>query len=93
MQLVRAAAKEYRAEWLRYAHDWIRENDPAGALEMLGLRGISVYDEAAEGKLRRSRYFIADPSYDDCGAVRSIWCAERGHMEPEGDETRRTDGC
>lgn len=85
--------KEYRAEWLRYVHDWIRENDPAGALEMLGLRGISVYDEAAEGKLRRSRYFIADPSYDDCGAVRSIWCAERGHMEPEGDETRRTDGC
>ena len=69
--------KAYRAEWLQYAHDWIRRNDPAGALEMLGTRGISCYDQTAEGNLRRAVYFIADPAFDDCDAVCEIWCRER----------------
>ena len=65
----------YRAQWLQYAHDWIRRNDPAGYLEMLGVRGISVYDESAASKLKRQRYFIADAG--DVETVRAIWCAER----------------
>ena len=67
--------KEYRAAWLQYAHDWIRENDPAGYLEMLGVRGISVYDENSPTKLTRRRYFIGETG--DYEAVRAIWCAEQ----------------
>ena len=67
--------ESYRAEWLQYAHDWIRDNDPAGYLEMLGVRGISVYDEEAPNKLTRRRYFIGET--DDWKVVRDIWQSER----------------
>src|SRR5689334_21478773 len=28
----------YRADWLRYARDWVRETDPGGHLERTGVR-------------------------------------------------------
>ena len=31
-----------RRAWLRYAYDWLRENDPAGHLEMPGARVVSL---------------------------------------------------
>lgn len=67
--------ESYRAEWLRYAHDWLRDNDPAGYLEMLGVRGISIYDETSPNKLSRRRYFIGET--DDWKVVRDIWQSER----------------
>ena len=42
---------------------------------MLGVRGISVYDEEAPNKLTRRRYFIGET--DDWKVVRDIWQFER----------------
>jgi hypothetical protein len=36
--------KEYRAEWLQYAWDWVRKTDPNGFLEMPGSRTASSRD-------------------------------------------------
>jgi len=36
--------KSYRAEWLQYAWDWVRETDPNGYLEMPGSRTVSSSD-------------------------------------------------
>ena len=39
---------DYRAKWLRYAHDWIRDNDPNGHLMMPGVRCARLFDENDE---------------------------------------------
>lgn len=37
----------YRKEWIRYAFDWLKENDPAGHLEMPGARVVSLSDRSS----------------------------------------------
>ena len=64
-------SRAYRAQWLRYASDWVRKTDPSGFLEMPGSRTV------------RSRdihwYFANNPSpavpngFGDENAIRGIW--------------------
>jgi len=65
--------KEDRANWLRYAWNWVRRTDPNGFLEMPGSRTlVSPLD-------RKSWYYANNPSaavpdgYGDEGAIRVIW--------------------
>lgn len=44
--------EEYRNKWLRYAHDWIRKNDPAGFLQMPGRVPLAEPREMAGAKTR-----------------------------------------
>ena len=71
--------KEYRAEWLRYAGDWLRETDPAAHLQMPGSRTMrSPLDN-------RWWYYANNPSgavsegSGDEEAIRAIW-ANDGKM-------------
>lgn len=59
----------YRASWLQYAHDWIRDTDNAGFLCMTGSRPYySIKDE------KNSWYNINNPLFEkDKTAILSIW--------------------
>ncbi|MCX5682772.1 MAG: hypothetical protein NT049_03710, partial [Planctomycetota bacterium] len=68
-------SREYRANWLRYAQDWLRKTDPAGHLQMPGSRTMrSPLDN-------RRWYFANTPSaavpegLGDEEAIRAIWAA------------------
>lgn len=36
--------EDYRKEWISYAYDWLKANDPVGHLEMPGARVVSLED-------------------------------------------------
>jgi hypothetical protein len=65
--------KEYRAQWLQYAWDWVRKTDPNGFLEMPGSRTARSPDT--------QWYFANHPSpvvptgLGDEEAIRNIWAA------------------
>lgn len=69
---------DYRNRWLSYAMRWIRENDPAGHLQMPGIRCLSG---AANGK---RWYYVNQPSertpdgYGQEAAIRQLWIADSG---------------
>ncbi len=68
--------KEYRANWLRYAWDWVRKTDPNGHLQMPGSRTIR---SPLDG---RRWYYANTPSaavpngFGDEEAIRAIWAAD-----------------
>jgi len=66
-------SKEYRANWLKYAWDWVRKTDPNGYLQMPGSRTVSSPD---------IRWYFANyPSpavpngFGDEKAIRTVWAA------------------
>ena len=68
----------YRNEWLRYAWNWLMENDPNGFLEMPGFRMITNGPTGAEGK--RIATYIADTKSAACPncfsqeeTIKAIW--------------------
>jgi hypothetical protein len=69
-------SKQYRADWLRYAWDWVRRTDPNGYLQMPGSRTLT-------SPLDRKRWYYANtPSptvpdgLGDEEAIRAIWAAD-----------------
>ena len=69
--------KQYRANWLQYAWDWVRKTDPDGYLEMPGSRTMrSPLDH-------RQWYYANAPSsavpegMGDEDAIRGIWKRDR----------------
>lgn len=69
-------SEPYRAQWLKYAWDWVRETDPNGFLEMPGSRTMR---SPLDGK----RWYYANrPStavpagLNDEAAIKAIWEAE-----------------
>jgi len=67
--------ENYRNEWLRYAFDWIRQNDPNGHLQMCVIR--MIYGPQAEKTLRS--YFANTKSpacpvgYSQEETIKEIW--------------------
>ncbi len=68
-------SKEYRADWLQYAWDWVRTTDPNGYLQMPGSRTVSSPDI--------HWYFANNPStavpngFGDEKAIRKVWGGAR----------------
>jgi len=66
--------KQFRATWLRYAWDWVRQTDPNGYLEMPGSRTAVAPDSRW--------YFANNPSaavptgLGDEEAIRAVWAAD-----------------
>jgi hypothetical protein len=66
--------RQYRADWLQYAWDWVRKTDPKGFLQMPGSRTVSSPDI--------HWYFANDPSpavptgFGDEEAIRAVWAAD-----------------
>ncbi len=65
--------KNYRKEWLRYAWDWVRTNDPDGYLQMPGSRIL-------QSPLDKMRWYYANNPGDrvpqgwgDEDAIRAVW--------------------
>jgi pimeloyl-ACP methyl ester carboxylesterase len=71
-------SKEYRANWLRYAWDWVRTTDRNGCLQMPGSRTMR---SPLDGK---RWYHANNPSpavpngLGDEEAIRAIWAADAG---------------
>lgn len=70
-------SKQYRAQWLLYAWNWIRKTDPNGYLEMPGSR-------TETSPLNHHRWYFANASsaavpqgLDDEEAIREIWKHDR----------------
>jgi hypothetical protein len=67
-------SREYRAQWLHYAWDWVRTTDPNGYLEMPGSRTATSPDSRW--------YFANNPSpavptgLGDEDIIRAIWAAD-----------------
>ncbi len=68
--------REYRAEWLRYAWNWVRKTDANGFLQMPGSRTL-------RSPLDNLRWYYANkPSpavpdgFGDEDAIRAIWAAD-----------------
>jgi hypothetical protein len=72
-------SNEDRNGWLRYAGQWLRENDPVGHLQMPGIRCLSGAPD------RKRWYFVNSPSaatpdgYGQEQTVRAIWESDRGN--------------
>ena len=70
-------SRQYRADWLLYAYDWLRANDPNGHLEMPGSR-------TETSPLNHRRWYSANlksaavpDGLGDEVAIRSIWSKDR----------------
>ena len=73
-------SKQYRADWLKYAWDWVRKTDPNGYLQMPGSRTASSPDI--------HWYYANNPSpavpngLGDEEAIRAVWAADSTHPRP-----------
>jgi hypothetical protein len=69
--------KEYRANWLRYAVDWVKENDPHGYVQMPARRTLAA---PLEGNIRiyraNRRSAVCPGGFDMEQAIREIWQKE-----------------
>ena len=54
-------SEEYRKQWLKYAFNWIRENDPNGFLQMPVSRLVSLCEGKGRGKYRGNTKSEANP--------------------------------
>jgi len=70
--------RDYRAKWLRYAWDWLRQTDPNAHLEMPGSRVL----RSPRDDLRW--YYANNPGekvpqgFGDEEAIRAIWASDTG---------------
>jgi len=74
--------EDYRNEWLRYAWNWLRENDPNGFLQMPGGRMLTNGPPAAGGG--RQRWYFANTRGPECpqgssqeDTIKAIWEEDR----------------
>jgi len=78
-------SKTYRAHWLHYAWDWVRQTDPNGFLEMPGSRTMrSPLDGRRWYYANRPSDVIPD-GLDDEVAIRAIWSTEASPTISNGD--------
>ena len=70
----------YRNEWLRYAWNWLKENDSDGHLEMPGGRMLTNGPDAEGGRLRwyfaNSRSAAAPTGFNQEETIKAIWQAD-----------------
>ena len=66
-------SEEYRNQWLRYAYNWIKKNDPNGHLEMPGCRMISC-PNSSFGSYRANAKSTACPvGYSQEETIKHLW--------------------
>jgi hypothetical protein len=68
--------KEYRAQWLEYIYNWVRETDPMGHFEMPGRRTAAL--RQTDGSIRQMMYnaSITD-GFGDEDTIRQVWMNSR----------------
>jgi pimeloyl-ACP methyl ester carboxylesterase len=66
----------YRAEWLRYAQDWVRKTDPNGRLQMPGSRTLRSPLDGKRWYFANFRSEAVPEGFGDEAAIRAIWSSE-----------------
>jgi hypothetical protein len=86
--------ESYRNQWLRYAWNWLKENDRDGFLEMPGGRMLTNGPAISGEEGGRMRWYFANTKSPACPngfsqeeTIKAIWRAESGRRAPAG-ETR-----
>ncbi|HNQ91113.1 MAG TPA: hypothetical protein PKM73_21065 [Verrucomicrobiota bacterium] len=66
-------SKEHRANWLRYARDWVRQTDPNGFLQMPGSRTLVSPLDGMRWYYANNPSAAVPDGFGDEEAIRSIW--------------------
>ncbi len=69
-------SKPYRAEWLRYAHDWVQRTDPNGHLQMPGSRTLASPVNGVHWYFANRPSPVVPNGFDDEAAIRAVWSDE-----------------
>jgi hypothetical protein len=69
-------SREYRAAWLRYAHDWARATDPNGFLQMPGSRTMRSPRDGKRWYYANAPSPAVPEGLGDEEAIRAIWAGE-----------------
>ena len=65
--------EEYRNRWLLYAHNWIKQTDPNGHLEMPGTRMISCPNETLRTYFANTKSPTCPVGYSQEETIKKIW--------------------
>jgi hypothetical protein len=65
--------RTYRANWLLYAYDWIKKNDPNGHLEMSGGRTMTSPLDHRKWYYANTPSAVVPDGLGDEAAIRTIW--------------------
>jgi hypothetical protein len=68
--------REYRAKWLRYAWDWLRETDPNGHLQMPGGRTLRSPRDDLRWYHANAPSEKVPKGFGDEDAIRAIWASD-----------------
>ena len=77
--------QEYRNQWLIYAHNWIKQTDPNGHLEMPGTRMITCPNETLRTYFANTKSPACPVGYSQEETIKKIWnhdAAVRGQSPP-----------
>ena len=72
--------EEYRNQWLLYAHNWIKQTDPNGHLEMPGTRMISCPNETLRTYFANTKSPTCPVGYSQEETIKKIW--NQGQSSP-----------
>jgi hypothetical protein len=67
--------EEYRNQWLLYAHNWIKQTDPNGHLEMPGTRMITCPNETLRTYFANTKSKTCPVGYSQEETIKKIWSA------------------
>jgi hypothetical protein len=73
-------SEEYRANWLRYAWDWVAKADPNGHLEMPGSRTMRSPLDQKWWYYANTKSAAVPEGLGDEKAIREIWAEDVGHV-------------
>jgi hypothetical protein len=66
----------YRNKWLLYAHNWIKETDPNGHLQMPVARMISCPNETLRSYFANTKSAACPVGYSQEETIKKIWNSE-----------------
>ncbi|MBM3878776.1 MAG: hypothetical protein FJ387_03515 [Verrucomicrobia bacterium] len=70
-------SREYRAQWLRYAWDWVRRTDPNGYLQMPGSRTLRSPLDGLRWYYANRPSAAVPEGFADEEAIKAVWAADR----------------
>lgn len=70
-------SSEYRAQWLRYAWDWVRSTDPNGFLQMPGNRTLVSPLDNLRWYYANNKSPAVPHGFGDEEAIRAVWASEK----------------
>ncbi len=80
--------EEYRNQWLHYAHNWIKQTDPNGHLEMPGIRMITCPNETLRSYFANTKSPTCPVGYSQEETIKKIW--NEGQSLPADFEGAKT---